>query len=302
MPTSYGLDVVSFYQQFFAPQQPVVLRGCIDQWPALSQPEHRWDNLAYLDRGKHYLYCLHIISISLLDLSQACFGIVSYIFAVLTFPMLCCGICMQWSAMAVLGLRTVPVEMGQTYLSPDSSAQLCTVGTFLRTHICGQRDPYEQQLDGRWDDISEDQYQNHHRSVGLGGGSGIDQSGGLPGDHERVAYLAQHRLLDQVPSLRRDVVVPDYCSLLLSEDETELNYRSKKRYNSKDGLKGEGSRKGEEEGYSSDRDATDVVEHVWLGPIGTVSPLHHDPQYNLLAQVAGMATGVKGLCEQVGGE
>ena len=35
-------------------------------------------------------------------------------------------------------------------------------------------------------------------------------------------YLAQHALFDQVPKLRDDILVPDYCSLSLEEGEDEV--------------------------------------------------------------------------------
>ncbi|KAI9677318.1 MAG: hypothetical protein M1829_002661 [Trizodia sp. TS-e1964] len=67
------------------------------------------------------------------------------------------------------------------------------------------------------------------------------------------AYLAQHDLFAQLPRLRADVLVPDYC-------------------------------------YVSDHDEADggdVQLNAWFGPAGTMSPLHTDPHHNILAQVVG---------------
>lgn len=71
-----------------------------------------------------------------------------------------------------------------------------------------------------------------------------------------TAYLAQHQLFDQIPALRRDVMTPDYCALLLGDEEDQAG-------------------------------AASVIMNAWFGPEGTVSPLHNDPFHNLLAQVVG---------------
>ena len=72
-----------------------------------------------------------------------------------------------------------------------------------------------------------------------------------------TAYLAQHTLFEQIPVLRGDISVPDYCAV-------------------SDSAAG-----GEEE------EAPEVRIHAWFGPPGTVSPLHYDAPHNLLCQVMG---------------
>ena len=62
-----------------------------------------------------------------------------------------------------------------------------------------------------------------------------------------TAYLAQHRLLDQIPKLRADILVPDYCALADAAEPELVN--------------------------------------VFIGPATTVSPLHSDPRHNFFCQV-----------------
>ncbi|KAF1750087.1 hypothetical protein GCK72_016633 [Caenorhabditis remanei] len=63
-------------------------------------------------------------------------------------------------------------------------------------------------------------------------------------------YLAQHRLFDQVPHLKRDVIIPDEC-------------------------------------FGESTNPDDVDMNMWIGPSNTVSPLHTDPRNNMFVQVNG---------------
>lgn len=69
---------------------------------------------------------------------------------------------------------------------------------------------------------------------------------------DRIEYLAQHNLFDQIPALRTDLSIPEYCCVSATD---------------------------------SSNSAPDIK--AWLGPKGTVSPMHHDPKHNLLCQVFG---------------
>ncbi|CAK9164448.1 unnamed protein product, partial [Ilex paraguariensis] len=72
-------------------------------------------------------------------------------------------------------------------------------------------------------------------------------------DHSVPTYLAQHPLFDQastpyymdIKELRKDIVIPDYC-------------------------------------YAGGGELRSL--NAWFGPSGTVTPLHHDPHHNILAQ------------------
>ncbi|KAI0059096.1 Clavaminate synthase-like protein [Artomyces pyxidatus] len=82
---------------------------------------------------------------------------------------------------------------------------------------------------------------------------------------QRIVYMAQHNILDQFPSLRADIIVPDYAYTSLSPPSGYPQYRPP----------------------ANDEQ---LVINAWLGPKGTVSPGHTDPYFNLYAQIVGRKT------------
>ena len=88
-----------------------------------------------------------------------------------------------------------------------------------------------------------------------GGGDGGGDDGA-----DACGYLAQHPLFEQIPSLRDDIRTPRFCTARASEDESAPDECERR---------------------------IDPLVSAWIGPAGTVSPLHNDPYHNLLAQVVG---------------
>eukprot|EP00743_Colponemidia_sp_Colp-15_P007979 GILK01008642.1.p1 GENE.GILK01008642.1~~GILK01008642.1.p1 ORF type:complete len:399 (+),score=33.91 GILK01008642.1:36-1232(+) len=122
---------------------------------------------------------------------------------------------------AVAGYRTVPVEVGSNYLSEDWKQELMTLNEFFSRYF--EASVLSPATKRRRKDTSA--------------------------SDKEIGYLAQHTLLEQIPELAKDIVIPDYCRMA---PQGELQ-----------------------------------VVNIWLGPGGTVSPIHHDPYHNLLAQVVG---------------
>ncbi|KAF8941649.1 Lysine-specific demethylase 8 [Haplosporangium gracile] len=126
--------------------------------------------------------------------------------------------------------RLVPIEIGSQYTDEQWTQRLVTMREFIQMYILRQKD-----------------------SGPINGGKDGTKAKATT---EEIGYLAQHDLFAQIPRLRRDIDIPDYCMIGPHDQEG---------YNPPD----------------------DVLLNAWFGPRGTVSPMHTDPYHNLLAQVVG---------------
>lgn len=113
----------------------------------------------------------------------------------------------------LMGHRLVPIEIGQTYTDETWSQRLMLFSEFYRDFVATAEE----------------------RPAAT------------------VGYLAQTQLLEHVPQLMRDILVPDYCYM---------------------GGGGGGGGSG-------------VEVNAWFGPEGTVSPLHTDRRHNIFVQLVG---------------
>ncbi|KAI5359470.1 putative JmjC domain-containing protein [Septoria linicola] len=88
----------------------------------------------------------------------------------------------------------------------------------------------------------------------------------IPDQPESIGYLAQHDLFEQIPSLKNDISIPDYCWTNPPQPEGAA---------------------AETAGLKSTKQLDEPLLNAWLGPAGTKTPLHTDPYHNILCQVIG---------------
>ena len=189
---------------------------------------------------------------------------------------------------AVAGPRTVPVEIGESYVAEGFEQRLMLFSEFLHKHVLlGERGLEEKNnITSGGDDDDDDEgmevgkesenddnvavIESKYGGGGGGGGahpttttthptttSSMSPIGALPHRNAPV-YLAQHDLLSQIPALRQDVMTPEYCFL-----------------------------DGESSSSNSGGGGGTIRTNVWIGPSGTITPPHTDPYQNLLCQVVG---------------
>ncbi|KAL8908678.1 MAG: hypothetical protein Q9207_000646 [Kuettlingeria erythrocarpa] len=128
------------------------------------------------------------------------------------------------------GRRLIPVEIGRSYTDAEWGQSIITFKEFLEKYMLPEEAT----------------------------------------DASNLGYLAQHDLFAQIPSLRNDIAVPDYCyvdppPMKGAMEEADLANESK----------------------PTPPQLEEPLLNAWFGPAGTVSPLHTDPYHNILCQVVG---------------
>jgi lysine-specific demethylase 8 len=178
-----------------------------------------------------------------------------------------------WWNRTLNGRRLIPVEVGRSYTDEEWGQRIMEIREFTTKYL--------------WNDHQEDQ-------------SSTEQESGETG------YMAQHDLMRQIPELRNDIAVPDYCYIDPPRPEPETPvYLAKRRKQTE--LKAQTAEtqklatNPEEEQQSrtppsiddeSDHSSqttipSEPIINTWIGPSWTISPLHHDAYHNVLVQVVG---------------
>ena len=153
------------------------------------------------------------------------------------------------------GRRLVPVEIGKSYTDDGWGQRIISFREFMATYMLGAQSP---------EGLDQDNMAGVEGHIE--GGMNLNQDDTTQETSQdkakQTGYLAQHDLFAQIPSLRADISIPDYCYCepAPSPHLTHIKPTSK---------------------------LDEPLLNAWFGPAGTVSPLHTDPYHNILVQVVG---------------
>lgn len=181
-----------------------------------------------------------------------------------------------WWDRTFAGRRLVPIEVGRSYTDEQWGQKIITFSNFVEKYLWHGNPMPTSSHEGKYQDTQQD---------------------------TETAYLAQHDLLSQIPDLRSDISVPDYCYITPPGPEPGTPvYENKKRKQEEAKAKAQASESSLDaqdpqktpETVADDKGLDeeslfpkDPLINTWIGPSSTISPLHHDPYHNILAQVVG---------------
>ena len=143
------------------------------------------------------------------------------------------------------GRRLIPVELGRSYTDDGWGQTIIPFRVFMETYLL-------QEPKDTIASVSRDQSLQDSHS---------DEADRDPPE-DQIAYLAQHDLFAQIPSLRADISVPDFCYTTPPPSSYPTVTKGKPPLE-------------------------EPLLNAWFGPAGTISPLHTDPYHNILCQVVG---------------
>lgn len=146
------------------------------------------------------------------------------------------------------GRRLVPVEVGRSYVDENWAQKIIPFSNFLRDYIL----------------INPNRNENSNSENGKSALSKYAEEGVSP--PKSTGYLAQHSLFTQIPSLRSDISIPDYCYITPPPPHPSSPLH---------------------QAHASLPPLPEPILNAWFGPPGTISPLHVDPYHNILTQVVG---------------
>ncbi|APA09111.1 hypothetical protein SS1G_03005 [Sclerotinia sclerotiorum 1980 UF-70] len=129
------------------------------------------------------------------------------------------------------GRRLIPIETGRSYVDTDWGQKILPFKSFMQEYLLLP--------------VSDS-----------------------PTPRKTTGYLAQHNLFSQIPTLRNDIRIPDYCYTSPPPPHPSCSPSLKEK-------------------YAQTRELDEPLLNAWFGPPGTISPLHTDPYHNILAQVVG---------------